>query len=191
MVRAMETIARSLNNETDFMYWLMYGVADGDINDKTKDEDLEFYIEDENFADLMYRFLRTLGIKPKEANGMLYCDRILSKENVPPQGETTMKKATLFEIIETFRNYNEQHYVQYGKKTNVAKITAVIVYKQSNFAKPYSEIERSYRINNLSGKIFFNKILGKSMIGDSLDGTDLNVRLDIYMWEIDYCYFEQ
>lgn len=80
MVRAMETIARNLNDETDFEYWISYGVADGDINEETKDEDLEYYIEDKNFADLMYRFLRTLDIKPEEANGMLYCDNILSRE---------------------------------------------------------------------------------------------------------------
>ena len=79
MVKAMETIARNLNDESDFEYWLMYGVADGDIDEKTKDEDLQFYIEDENFADLMYTFLVTLGIKPKEAIGKLYCDRISSK----------------------------------------------------------------------------------------------------------------
>lgn len=80
MVRAMETIARNLNDETSFEYWLIYGVADGDINEETKDEDLECYIEDKSFADLMYRFLRTLEIKPKEAKGMLYCDCVLSKE---------------------------------------------------------------------------------------------------------------
>lgn len=102
-----------------------------------------------------------------------------------------MKITTLSEIQETFRNYNEKHHIQYERPTNIADITAVIVYKQSNFTKPYSEIERSYRVNNRSGKIFFKGMFGRSMIGNSLDGTDLNVRLDIYMWEIDYCYFEQ
>lgn len=80
MVRAMETIVRNLNDESQIEYWLIYGVADGDINEQTTDKDLDFYTEDSIFADLMYRFLRTIGIKPKEANGMLYCDRISSKE---------------------------------------------------------------------------------------------------------------
>lgn len=101
-----------------------------------------------------------------------------------------MKVTTLSKIQETFRSYNEQHHVKYGCPTNVPEITAVIVYKQSNFTKPYSELERSYRVDNRSGKIFFNGMLGGSMIGDCLDGTDLGVRLDAYMWEIDYCYFE-
>ena len=80
MVKAMETIVRNLNDETRIEYWLTCGVADGDIDENTKDEDLEFYTRDNNFADLMYRFLRTLGIRQKEANGMLYCDHISSKE---------------------------------------------------------------------------------------------------------------
>lgn len=101
-----------------------------------------------------------------------------------------MKITTLSAIKETFINYNEKHNIHYGTSTDVPEITAVIVYKQSNFNKPYSETERSYRVSNLGGKAFFNGMLGNSMIGDCLDGTDLGVRLNAYMWEIDYCYFE-
>lgn len=102
-----------------------------------------------------------------------------------------MKKTTLSEIKKAFREYNEQNGVVYGTRSEVPEISAVIVYKQSNFKVPYSETERSYRITNTCGKAFFDMISGsQSMWGDSLDGKDRGVRLDWYNWEIEYCYFE-
>ena len=77
VVRAMETIARCVNDEEVFDRWLSYGVADGDIDDDTTDEDLEYYCEDKTFADLMERFL-DLMIAAKKSGG-LYEDRIVSK----------------------------------------------------------------------------------------------------------------
>ena len=44
-VRAMETLARSINDERVFLTWLSLGVADGDITENTPDEELEFYNE--------------------------------------------------------------------------------------------------------------------------------------------------
>lgn len=85
MIRAMETIARNLDDKAEYEYWLTFGVAGVDISGDTTDEELEFCVKDENFADLMYNFLRTLGIKPDKAKGMLNCDGIISKENVPPR----------------------------------------------------------------------------------------------------------
>ena len=77
MVRAMETVARAVNDEDVFESWLMYGVADGDINGSETDEDLEFYCEDENFADLMERFLDLM--KDAKESGGLYKDGVVSK----------------------------------------------------------------------------------------------------------------
>ena len=79
MVRAMELIARSVNDETAFVPWLLCGVADGDIDENTTDEDLEFYAEDETFAELMYTFLRVMSKAHK--SGGLYFDNITSKED--------------------------------------------------------------------------------------------------------------
>lgn len=101
-----------------------------------------------------------------------------------------MKKATLSKIREHFRMFNKENGISYGDY-NVPEITAVIVYEQSNFDKPYTETERSYRISNLCGKAFFDLPSGSnSMTGDCLDGKDLGVRLDAYNWKIKYCYFE-
>ena len=77
VVRAMETIARCVNDEEVFDRWLLCGVADGDIDDDTTDEDLEYYCEDKTFADLMERFLDLMTAAKK--SGGLYEDRIVSK----------------------------------------------------------------------------------------------------------------
>jgi hypothetical protein len=74
VVRAMETLARCVNDETVFEGWLMCGVADGDIDETTTDEELEFYIEDSTLSELMGTFLR-LMCKAKRSGG-LYVDGV-------------------------------------------------------------------------------------------------------------------
>lgn len=77
MVRAMETIARAVNHEGIFEEWLVYGVADGDIDETTEDKELEYYIEDKNFAELMGTFLNVM--RRASRNGGLYADGVVSK----------------------------------------------------------------------------------------------------------------
>lgn len=94
-------------------------------------------------------------------------------------------------IIERFRDFNQEHGITYGfQKANDPKISAVIVYAQSNFTREYTEIERSYRVTNQDGKAFFNGMTGNSIYGECLDGSEDGVRLDAYDWEIEKCYFE-
>lgn len=97
-----------------------------------------------------------------------------------------LKIMSLGLLIDLFRKYNQLHNVEYG--TDKPTVEAVIVFKQSNFTKPYSELERSYKVSNVSGKIFFYDMLGSSIYGDCLDGKDSNVRLDWTNWTVDYCY---
>lgn len=82
MVRAMETVMRNLNDEEVFEGWLMDGVADGDIDEKTTDEDLEWYCKDESFASLMDTFCwvmkNALKTYPEE-QAVFYCDKIVSR----------------------------------------------------------------------------------------------------------------
>ena len=83
MVKAMEFICRNINNEDVFEIWLVAGVADGDIgyadtsphcNDE---EDLEYYLDDKHFADLMDTFLIAMSEAYKD--GGLYCNGVVSK----------------------------------------------------------------------------------------------------------------
>ena len=87
MVKAMEYIARQLNDESIFMGWLSIGVADGDIpygdldyrgDGDEVDEGLEYYCEDAHFADLMDTFLRLMKRAVVNDSG-LFCDGIVSK----------------------------------------------------------------------------------------------------------------
>ena len=82
MVKAMEFIARQINDEEIFEEWLMDGVADGEIRygdlDVTDDdlENLEYYIGTQNeFADLMALFVRVIYRARK--SGGLYCDGVV------------------------------------------------------------------------------------------------------------------
>lgn len=78
IVRAMELLARAVNNEDIFYPWLMVGVADGDIGQNTADEDLSCYIEsDEDFADLMDTFL--VLMRNAYEDGGLCVDNVVSK----------------------------------------------------------------------------------------------------------------
>lgn len=79
LVRAMETVARAVNDEELFVHiWLDLGVADGDIDETTTDDELDYYITNESFRDLMdtFMYLMTKAYK----NGGLYCDGVTGGE---------------------------------------------------------------------------------------------------------------
>ena len=71
--------------------------------------------------------------------------------------------------------------------------TAVIVFTKDSFDKPYTEEQRSYCVSS-DNKYFDDTKLGNSLFGDCLDGTDIRVRLDLYIhdsekpWKVGYCY---
>lgn len=102
-----------------------------------------------------------------------------------------MKKYTTLELIKkTFMEYNKENGIYYGSSNNKPEISAIVVYKQSNFKREYSKHDRSYRITNTAGKAFFSNMSSNSIYGDCLDENDTGVRLDCYDWEIEECYFE-
>lgn len=93
------------------------------------------------------------------------------------------EKITFGELSKIMSTFNAEH----PEKQEEACLKGVIVYKQSNFDKPYSEESRSYEVSNNSRAFQHGKI-SNSLFGSSLDGTDMGVRLDWYKWEVDYCY---
>ena len=79
VVRAMDTIVRSLNDERDILWWLDSGVPDGEINEETTDEELYWLVDDdESFADIMSTFVEIMKRQP--VNGAMWVDNVLSKE---------------------------------------------------------------------------------------------------------------
>jgi len=76
----MEFLARQVNDEEVFEYWLYEGVADGDIPygslDIARVED--YYIEDKNFKRLMTDFL--ILMKGAYKSGGLYCGNVVSED---------------------------------------------------------------------------------------------------------------
>lgn len=82
MIKAMELIARSINDEDIFEVWLDEGVADGDIEpgdlsaDLSEIDLLQYYLTDDNYAELMELFLRLM--KHALRSGGLYSDGVVS-----------------------------------------------------------------------------------------------------------------
>ncbi|MBQ2443459.1 MAG: hypothetical protein II498_08990 [Ruminococcus sp.] len=74
MLKAMDLIARSCNNENCIDLWLTIGIADGDAEE---DRELDFYTNDDTFAEIMNSFLVTM--KQAQKDGGLYCDGVCSE----------------------------------------------------------------------------------------------------------------
>lgn len=68
---------------------------------------------------------------------------------------------------------------------------AVIVIDNSSFNKEYPLENRSYKVSS-NNNYFDSSKISKSLFGTSLDNVDVNIRLDLYMWEqnwkVEYCY---
>ncbi len=77
IIRAMETIIGTVNNTELIAEWRIVAIADGDIRPDTSDEDLEYYIENDAFADILNTFLQVMG--DAQQSGGLYVDGIVSK----------------------------------------------------------------------------------------------------------------
>ena len=77
VVRAMETLARCINDGEVFMTWLYFGVADMDITETTSDMELMDYVtDDDHFAELMGIFLKCMSMAKR--SGGLYVDGVTS-----------------------------------------------------------------------------------------------------------------
>jgi hypothetical protein len=78
-VLAMENLVRSVSNEEYIESWLMCGVPDGDLNRNSIWDDVDdYFIDDNNFAELMQLFLKIMSRAYKD--GGLYIDKVSSKE---------------------------------------------------------------------------------------------------------------
>ncbi|MBR4189065.1 MAG: hypothetical protein IKQ55_03800 [Kiritimatiellae bacterium] len=81
LVKAMELVARCVNDEDDFSLWLEAGVADGDITEKTTLEEVAAlgYCEDKAFAFVLATFARVMeAATVAGSRGAFYADGIIS-----------------------------------------------------------------------------------------------------------------
>jgi len=110
--------------------------------------------------------------------------------------EKEIVKIAYSQMRHNMYDYNRKHGIGYHSpdKPEVPNLYAVIVYKdrqwkdhEGNFIS-YPLESRSYKVYNLVGKHFTPTMNGNSLWGSALDGTDSDVRLDQYDWDVDYCY---
>lgn len=86
LVKAMEYIVRNVNAEDITEQWLIFGVADGDIDygdltvaENPEDDEAFWYVEkDETFSEIMELFLDIMACAKED--GGLYCDGVVSKQ---------------------------------------------------------------------------------------------------------------
>lgn len=100
-----------------------------------------------------------------------------------------MKKMTFEEVCDRFEKHNQKNNVTH-QFSDRDRLEAVIVFKSENWPdKNYSLESRSYKFVS-DNKYFISGLGGNSIFADSLDKSDLGVRLDWQLghWEIDYCY---
>lgn len=100
-----------------------------------------------------------------------------------------MEKITFLELRDAMFKFNKDN----PDKIYKPVFTGVVVFSEDSFTENYTEIERSYHVDN-SQKAFLPNAISNSIWSDCLDGKDLGVRIDLYMndgWKVDYCYLEK
>ena len=96
-----------------------------------------------------------------------------------------MERITKEQLYSAMREFNRNH----PDLEENPKLSGVVVYSQDNWSTPYSLESRSYRIYNCN-RAFQDGKISCSVFADSLDDSDIGVRLDWVNWKVDYCYLE-
>jgi hypothetical protein len=107
------------------------------------------------------------------------------KNSVDELGEKKSRKAKASGGIEKIGFWDLQRNKDWKK--------AVVVFTESSFQKPFTELERSYQISS-DAKYFDGNMGGNSLFGNCLDGKDVGVRLDKYFhegWEPEFAYITE
>ena len=83
----------------------------------------------------------------------------------------------------------------YVNDTHKSPVSGYIVFTQDSFDMPYSEQSRTYVVSS-DNKAYIAGAGGYSIFGSCLDGSDQNIRLELYMhgdgaWKIERCYMQR
>lgn len=100
-----------------------------------------------------------------------------------------MKKISFEKVYERFVKHNQDNGVTH-QFSDRDRLEAVIVFASSTWPdKDYSLESRSYKFVS-DNKAFIPEMISNSLFADSLDKSDLGVRLDYVMgtWIEEYCY---
>ena len=102
-----------------------------------------------------------------------------SSKKAPKKAAAKPKKNTLSwdELVEKFKAHNAEN-------PDADSITAHIVISADSFDEEYTEAERTYVITS-NNNAFRDDKKGDAIIISAVDGTDNDVRLDWYDWEIE------
>lgn len=99
-------------------------------------------------------------------------------------------EVSYYEMTEIFRKVEQE-----GER----HVSGWILFTKESFNANYDFTSRLYATSS-NNKAFRPKMLGYSIFGSSVDGTDPHVRLDLYMkdekggkdgWEVEKCFIER
>lgn len=108
-----------------------------------------------------------------------------------------MTKISYGELKSRFSAFNNEHEI-FTKSQGKGALVGIIVFDAKSFTKEYSLEARSYEVSS-DNKAFIAGQGGYSIFANSLDGSDVGVRLEQYMkeekagpggWVVDYCYLK-
>ena len=183
--------------------------TDDETNDETEDTPAELPEEDEAITDEIFE---ESYIVQRRCNGG-WTDLVEAKTRAEAKAKLkeclaegnsinriikrkkkVENKTALIESKDNHITYDELKNIMRKADKDGKTLEGIIVFTEDSFDKPYSEEERSYKVSNETSKGLQDGKISNSIWGDCLDGKDLAVRLDAYMydgedgWKIDYCY---
>lgn len=106
-------------------------------------------------------------------------------EGVEFESEEPVIDLSYREMSDVFHHVNDKH---------KEPVCGYIVFSPDSFDRPYSEQSRTYVVSS-DNKAYIAGAGGYSIFGSCLDGSDQNIRLELYMhgdgaWKIERCYMQ-
>ncbi len=141
---------------------------------------------DNNYMDLLRDTIDETTKKLINSNKEITIDDTnISKDfNVPYEADKQIM--TYNEMTSVFREAIRKHHPH---------VVGYIVFTEDSFDQIYSLESRTYEVSS-NNKAFIPNMSGYSIYGSSIDGSDINIRLEAYMrgenaWKVDRCYMKK
>lgn len=163
--------------------------SDMEQNEKLFTADVNSICSDDKLAVRINNIVRAIQ-EEQECSRETLIDKISLAEQKKESLENADVKVSYSKMCSLFRAVEKSH---------AERVTGYVVFTDDSFTAPYSEEERTYVIHS-DNKAYQPNMGGYSIYGSSLDGSDINVRLEQYMaverggkngWKIERCYMKQ